>query len=243
MRVIVFLCAAAATVPLTGGALSQTPPRVLGELSSAPETKAIWDIPLGTPIAEVPRSDFAEPACQLLSDFAAFSSCRKDADTGLFEVAFIYDDEREYLARATRDPSLIQAWSANQILGQPVLLSYLVDDEGLIEGYRIVTDDKAADSVRHNAYILGQIFFKSRFGDDGWACITAEPGPGERAIGQRFISDRCTKTVGETRVTVDSRFYYRAGQSLMDPRTNTLTVGLYVSTARLEVINLRAIDN
>ena len=33
----------------------------------------------------------------------------------------------------------------------------------------------------------------------------------------------------------------RIGASLMDPRTNTLMVGQYVSTASLEVINLASI--
>ncbi len=232
-------------------ASAQAPPPSPAETAGPPKTMAIWDVALGTPIADLPRTDFVEPACgtnggprsRLLPRFADFAQCRKDSDTGLYEINFIYDDEREYLARATRDLSLIQAWYANQILGQPIVLSFLIDDQGLVQGYRIFTDDRAEDSIRHNAYILGQIFFKTRFGDDGWTCATAEPGPGEKAVGQRFINDTCEKTVGTERMVVTSRFYYRAGQQLIDPRTNTLMVGQYVSTASLEVVNTEALGS
>jgi len=250
MKPVAWAWALAACLAVTAPAAAQqaplqlTPPRV-----TIAEGKKIWDVPFGTPAADIPRGDFAEPACgtnggpraRLLRSFADFAACRRDTSTGLFEINFIYDDEREYLARATRDASLIQAWTANQILGQPVQFSFLIDDSGLVQGYRVFTDDRAGEDTRQNAYILGQIYFKNQFGEDGWTCVTAEPAPGEKPVSGRFINDTCRKEADGRRMVVTSRFYYRPGQQLMDPRTNTLMVGQYISTSSIEVVNLASI--
>src|SRR5204862_4774783 len=74
----------------------------------------IWDIPFGTPVGELPEDDFVDPACGTnggapglrLGGFEQFEKCRAEP-SGLREIWFRYDDEFEYIARATRDTDAV----------------------------------------------------------------------------------------------------------------------------------------
>jgi len=81
-----------------------------------------------------------------------------DQTTGLHEVWFRYDDEREYIARARRSELLVRQYSANTLAGQPIITSLLINDAGLVEGYRIVTDPRAEGGTRVRAYGLADVF-------------------------------------------------------------------------------------
>src|SRR5579872_334930 len=104
-----------------------------------PATK-IWDIKLGTPIAELPLDQFVDPACgtnggppsRVLAGFRDFALCPLDKSTGLHEVWFRYDDELEYIARARRSEIMIHLYQANVLGGQPIITSLLIDDAGLV---------------------------------------------------------------------------------------------------------------
>src|SRR5712672_190747 len=141
----------------------------------------IWDIQLGTPVGELPEDDFVDPACGTnggtpglrLSGFEQFEKCRPES-SGLYEVWFRYDDELEMIARATRDTDAVARNNAMVMLGQPAILSLLIDRTGRMQGYRILTDPRAEAEVRKDAYTLVNAF-KARFGADGWDCVNLAP--------------------------------------------------------------------
>ena len=207
----------------------------------------IWDVQLGTPVGELPEEAFVDPACGTnggppglpIGSFEQFGKCRAES-SGLREIWFRYDDELEYIARAARDPDAAARNNAMVVLGQPVILSLLVDGAGLVQGYRIITDPHAEEELRANAYLVA-IAFKSRFGTEGWACTDAPPGAGETPIIGSFVKQQCRKISDGQQVTVESRHYYKAGQALLDPNTGRPTVNQFESAARLGLVRLDAV--
>jgi hypothetical protein len=202
----------------------------------------IWDVALGTPVGDLPEEEFVDPACGTnggppglrLASFEEFARCRPEA-SGLREVWFRYDDELEYVARAARDPDAVLRSNAMVVLGQPVILSLLIDAAGRVQGYRIVTDPHAEEELRQTAYLTA-VAFKARFGTDGWACRDLSAAEGETPIAGTFVKEHCEKDTEGARVTVERRFYYKPGQALLDPNTGLPTVNQFESSARLEVV-------
>ena len=122
----------------------------------------IWDVKLGTSVGELPDEEFVDPACGTnggppglrIATFEQFEQCNPEA-SGLREIWFRYDDEEEYIARAARDPDAIARANAMLVLGQPVLLSLLVDRAGLVQGYRIITDPRAGSGSARRRLFAG----------------------------------------------------------------------------------------
>ena len=112
------------------------------------------------------------------------------------------------------------------VLGQPVILSLLVDPKGLVQGYRIITDPHAEEELRMNAYTIA-VAFKARLGTDGWTCEDLPPGAGETPIAGVFVKERCRKTAEGQNVVVESRYYYKPGQALVDPNSGLPTVNQF----------------
>ena len=156
------------------------------------------------------------------------------------EIWFRYDDEAEYIARAARDPDAIARSNAMLVLGQPVILSLLVDGGGLVQGFRIFTDPHAEADVRADAYTLA-FAFKAQFGPAGWDCQDSPPAAGETAIAGTFVKQQCRKIAGRQRITVESRHYYKSGQAPLDPNTGLSTVNQFESSARIESVNVEAL--
>lgn len=211
--------------------------------AQAQERVRIWDIALGSPIAALPSDHFVDPACGtgggppglVLSGFADFARCPPEP-TGLREIAFSEEDELEFIGRALRQPGIAERFRANAMFGQLVILSFLVDPDGLLQGYRIVTDSRAETAARIDAYTLA-VQFKARFGNDGWSCIDLPRAAGETPIGRAdFIKERCEKTSDDgAKVVIESRYYYRPGQAMVDPISGRVMQGELESSARLEV--------
>jgi hypothetical protein len=151
-------------------------------------TPKIWDIQLGTHVDGLPEDDFVDPACGTnggapglrLGGFEQFEKCRPES-SGLYEIWFRYDDELEMIARATRDADAVARNNAMLMLGQPAILSLLIDRAGLVQGYRILTDPRAEAEVRKEAYTLVNAF-KARFGATGWDCDDLPPATGETPV-------------------------------------------------------------
>jgi len=208
---------------------------------------AIWDVRLGSPVGELPDEEFVDPACGTnggppglpIGTFERFERCRPEA-SGLREVWFRYDDEWEFMARAARDPDAVARNNAMVVLGQPVMLSLLIDRAGLVQGYRIFTDPRAEEEVRTGAYGVA-IAFKARFGADGWTCGDLPRAEGETPIVGIFVKERCEKTSDGVAVTVESRHYYKPGQALLDPNTGLPTVNQFESSARLQAVRADAL--
>jgi hypothetical protein len=206
----------------------------------------IWDLQLPTAVGDLPEEEFVDPACGTnggppglqIGAFERFSRCRPEA-SGLREIWFRYDDEWEYVARAARDPDAVARNNAMVVLGQPVTLSLLIDAAGLMQGYRIITDPRAEEELRSHAYGIA-IAFKARFGGDGWTCEDLAAAEGETAIDGTFVKEHCGKTADAEEITVDSRYYRKPGQAMLDPNSGLPTVNQFESAARLEVVRTDA---
>jgi hypothetical protein len=203
----------------------------------------IWDVKLGTSVGELPDEEFVDPACGTnggppglrIATFEQFERCNPEA-SGLREIWFRYDDEEEYIARAARDPDAIARANAMLVLGQPVLLSLLVDRAGLVQGYRIITDPRADPDLREDAYLLARAF-KARFGADDWDCGDMQPNTGETPIDGEFVKQRCEKVFNGQQVTLESRHYHKPGQAQIDPNTGRLTVNQFESSTRFQIVH------
>jgi hypothetical protein len=201
----------------------------------------IWDIKLGTPVAALPLDQFVDPACgtnggppsRVLAKFADFALCPPDKATGLHEVWFRYDDELEYVARARRSEIMIRLYQANSLGGQPIITSLLIDDAGLVEGYRIVNDPRAAGGTRIDAYGLVEMF--KGMVAPGLDCTDLPPAEGERPIEDLFVKQSCTAKADGVVTKIEARRYYRPGQFVVNPNSNRITENEFESSARLEV--------
>jgi hypothetical protein len=228
-RVSLLLALALAPGPGLGGACAQ-------ELATK-----IWDIKLGTPVAALPLDQFVDPACgtnggppsRVLAKIADFALCPPDKATGLHEVWFRYDDELEYIARARRSEIMVRLYQANVLGGQPIITSLLIDDAGLVEGYRIVNDPRVAGSTRIEAYGLVELF--KGMVAPGLDCTDLPPAEGERPVEDLFVKQSCeTKAAGQV-TRIEARHYYKPGQFLVNPNDNRITQNEFESSARLEV--------
>lgn len=201
----------------------------------------IWDIKLDVPISELPLADFVDPACgtnggppaRVLKSFAEFSQCAAETTTGLREVWFRYDDEMEYVARARRSDIMIRQYSANSLAGQPIITSLLIDEGGMVRGYRIVNDPRAEGATRIAAFGLADIF--KGIAGLGLDCTDLPLAEGERPIDDWYVKQVCDKRTNERVVRIEARRYYKPGQFAVDPNENRLTENLFESSARIEV--------
>jgi hypothetical protein len=221
---------------------------LLSDLAWAQSRPKIWDMKFGTPVGELPDEEFVDPACGTnggppglrIASFEEFEKCRAET-SGLREIWFRYDDEEEYVARAARNPDAVARANTMVMLGQPITLSMLVDRAGRLQGYRIFTDLRADADLRKDAYLIGTAF-KVRYGGDGWDCKDEPPAAGETPLEGIFIKQRCQKRAEGHQVTVESRHYYKAGQALVDPNSGVSTVNQFESSARIEVVQLEALQ-
>jgi hypothetical protein len=207
----------------------------------------IWDLQLPTLVSDLPEEEFVDPACGTnggppglaIGSFERFERCRPEA-SGLREISFRYDDELEFIARAARDPDAIARNNAMLVLGQPVTLSLLIDRSSLVQGYRIFTDPHADEEVRMQAYSVA-IAFKARFGKEGWTCSDLPPAEGETPILGIFVKEQCEKLMDDQAITVESRYYYKPGQAMLDPNTGLPMANQFESSARLQVVRANAL--
>jgi hypothetical protein len=200
----------------------------------------IWDVKLGTPIKDLP-ADFVDTACgtnggppaRVLKSFSEFAQCPVERATGLHEVWFRYDDEMEYVGRARRSDIMVRQYQANSLAGQPIITSLLIDDAGLVQGYRVVNDPRVDAQTRSNAYGLADLFKGMAW--TGLECNDLPPAAGERPIDDIFVKELCENKSGGPVTRVEARRYYKPGQFAVDPNDNRLTENLFESSARLEV--------
>jgi hypothetical protein len=206
----------------------------------------IFGIELGSPVAALPADQWVEPACGTdggppslrLASFADFARCPVEAATGLREIWFIYDDEWEYIARAYGDPVEIRSFSANVFYGQPIMTSLLVDDGGLVQGYRVVTDPRAPTTERMTAYEL-HATFKALFAGAPWQCVALPREDREDPVEGVFLKEDCV-------MAFEGRFIRLEGRHLRKPGQASFAIppeGYFESSVRLEVYHLDAVSD
>ena len=166
-----------------------------------------------------------------LGSFERFQQCKPEPG-GLREVWFEYDDTSEFAALARRQPGRRRTTS---LLDQPVVLSLLINDNGLVMGYRVITDSRTEAGQRLQAHQIAR-HFKARFKLDG-DCRDLPAAEGETAIDGDFIKEVCASQKNGVHVKSEERFYYRAGQQFYDPNTGAPMANAFESSARLEVLS------
>ncbi|MBM3507360.1 MAG: hypothetical protein FJX64_06485 [Alphaproteobacteria bacterium] len=221
------------------------------DVTSAQSRTRVWDIALGTPVEKLPQAEFVDPACGTnggppslpLGSFADFRRCPVESATGLREVWFIYDDEWEYIARAQRDPLEITRFSANSMFRQPIITSLMIDDAGLVQGFRVVTDPRAPIAVRMQAYLLFPIL-KGIVAAAPWECVDLPRDERERPFDIGTILKASCVMVGERRFArAEGRHLLKPGQEVgAIPRLLEQAEGEFESSARLEVYSRAAVS-
>lgn len=203
----------------------------------------VLDLKLGAPLAEQP-GPFREYACgtnggppaQSISGFGDFAACPVEPETGLREVTFRYDDELEYYALAMNLMPIADRFGGTRFGTFPVIVSVLIGDDGVVHGYRVVTDDRVPIRERRAAYTMG-ILAKSRVPGE-WTCTQLPLAEGETPVGRNAVKEDCTGVSPDgQQMLLKTRFFHRRGQSQIDPHSGDIREGLYESTARLEVFD------
>ena len=205
----------------------------------------IWDVKIGQPVTAIPDSAAAIIACGTnggpmsiqLQSFADWAQCTPEA-SGLREIAFTYDDEKDYIARALELEFRALA-GGTSIYAHPVVLSVLVDDKGVSQGIRIVTDDHASDRDRRGAVFLIQNL-QGQFGSWKLDCQDIPMQAGEQPVGDQFTHQRCTGTNPDgsgQKVLIEASYFRKKGQEGLSRDTQQVNKGYYQSQTRMEVVN------
>ena len=223
-------------------ALSAIPSPALAQ--QKPTRTEIWDLQLGRPARDLPDG-FSAYACggnggppaMALNGFAEFHRCRAEPG-GLREVYFRYDDELEYWAKAHGLATEIEQFSGTKAYGFPVILSALFDEAGVLAGYRFISDARDASRKREDAHALRN-FLNARYGREGWVCVDHPPAEGETPVGRTFIKQTCVKQNDGVRLELRTRFFRKAGQSDVDPRSGRETEGQFESHVYFEMRHAR----
>jgi hypothetical protein len=177
------------------------------------------------------------PPRQPLRDWTGFAECPPD-DNGLHEVYVQFDDHLEYWARARTEfiPEFGVNQSGTRIAGHRAIVSVLVNEQGIVDGIRVVTDPRTEVQDRRLAYLLGDLV-KRRYGQEGWECVDRPPEGGQSPVGGIFINERCEKLLDETRrLVVETHFFRKPGQTGVDEQ-GQWKPGDYESSTRFEILN------
>jgi hypothetical protein len=212
-----------------------------GSAPARAQAPKIWDIKLGIPISALPLNDFVDTACGtnggppalVLKSFYDFAQCKVEPRSGLHEVWFRYDDEMEYVARARRSDIMVRQYQANALAGQPIVTSLLIDDAGIVQGYRVVNDPRADARNRIAAFGLADIF--KGMSATPLECVDLPPAEGERPIEDLLVKESCESRSDGVVTRVEARRYYKPGQFAVDPNDSRLNENQFESSARIEV--------
>ena len=204
-----------------------------------------WDLQLGAHATELNADEFIDYACGTnggppslpLSDWTEYGSCPVEAESGVYEVYFQYDDELEYWAKANdllTQTALYEYTSAYEI---PVIPSGLFDARGFLVGIRMVTDPRVPVETRERGVTLGN-FLRARYGGGEWTCEELPRAEGETEFIGFHEKRRCSKSVDEGAVLVilETHNYRKPGQHAIDPALNRPTVGQFESSTRFELL-------
>ncbi len=182
-------------------------------IAPAQEGGDLRDLRIGMSINAIPTDEYTDLRCagktdQTIVGWSDFRKCPPDA-MGLRSIGFRFNEGLNPLAQVN------DKYQGTRVAGHPVLLTLLIDENGVIDGLLIDTDPQARLFWHKKAHLLALVV-KSRYGEEGWQCHNSEPDPGETAVGGLFINNHCEKVVGERKLLLDQRLYRRAGQPLQD---------------------------
>jgi hypothetical protein len=184
------------------------------------------DLRVGMRVAELPTEGYVDLACgekrgaagAALASWAEFARCPADR-AGRHEVTFAFAESP--LAE------LGERWEGTKVAGHPVIPSLLIDEGGVVQGIRIVTDPDARMYLKKKAFLLG-IRVMGRYGRDGWTCTEAEPGAGRAPVGGLFVDRHCEKVFHDRRLILETDLYRTADQQGQE----------FTGATRLEILKI-----
>ena len=203
----------------------------------------IWDVKLGQPVSAIPDPEIVNVACGTnggppstqLKNFSEYAKCPAEP-SGLHEVHFEYDDEQTYIAKAyNMEDRYLQPGTT--VYAHPVIVSVLVDDQGIARGIRIITDDHASVRDRRQAASL-EVNLRGRFTQWGLDCKSIPPADGQESVGNTFVNDQCSgkDPQGDESVVFHSRYFRLKGQTALDPVTQQVVRDNFLSDTRFELV-------
>lgn len=174
-----------------------------------PEEGDLRDLRVGMTVGELPAEGYTDFACgndgaapgPAIAGWQAYARCPADARE-LHEVAFAYAESR-------LEP-LGDRWEGTKVAGHPVIPSLLIDESGVVQGLRIVTDPEARLYLKKKAFLFG-LRVMGRYGRDGWTCTDLPPGD-KQPVGGMLIDRRCEKQGHGRRLILETDLYRAAGQ-------------------------------
>ena len=213
-----------------------------GQVRLEPEF-SIWDFELGAPVTQAPDIKVGEIACgtnggpqgRPLVSFADYETCEPEP-SGLREVSFTYDDEQDYIALALNAEYKF-LYGGTSVFAHPVIVSVLVDPEGIVQGRRIFTDDRIDTYDRRNAVTL-ICNFKARFTNWSLKCRDIDMKEGEQPVGKQLIHELCTgeSPDGTRLLELEATLLRKKGQRGLNPETQEVNQGYFESKTRFEEV-------
>lgn len=203
---------------------------------------SIWDVNLGQPLSQIPDAKVGEITCgtnggppgQTVA-FKDFMTCTPEP-SGLREIEFSYDDEQDYIAMA-EEVEYKFLRGGTSVFAHPVIVSVLVDPAGVVQGRRIVTDNRITINERRPAVTLIRNF-KARYTQWSLNCADIAMKEGEQPVGSTFIHERCTGTNpnGASRIAVEASYLRKKGQAAVNTETQAVNKGYFESQTRFEEV-------
>jgi hypothetical protein len=185
---------------------------LLAALQQAPaqqqyEGDDVRDLKIGGKVADLPAEGYVDFSCAAEANakpstdnkpagWSAWRDCPAGSD-GLHALHFGFDPA------TSRDGTIVA--------GHPVVLTALIDNNGIVAGIKIDTDPKTRLYLRKKAFLFGPQV-KSRYGSDGWTCTQSDLAAGEEPVGGVHVKEKCTKSTQGRAVTIERSLYRKAGQ-------------------------------
>ena len=187
--------------------------------SQAAEKNDLRDFRIGMSVGELPERGYGNFTCggagggagaggaaagSPLEGWADYARCPA-GDDGLHEVRFDYTETRVEFVKAN------EKWEGTRVFGHPSVVSLLIDDEGIVDGIRIVTDPEARRYMKKKAFLLGKRA-KYHFSPATWDCEKMEPSDSEEAVGGIYVKERCVNRFDDRVVKLEIDLYRAPGQ-------------------------------
>lgn len=193
------------TVIAAGAALA-----LLGLLSPAqaaedPLKGDLRELRVGMTVDELPEQGYVNLACGTdgsapgtpIASWHDYAGCPSEA-SGWHEVAFEFE-ESPWAEAGDR-------WEGTKVAGHPVIPSLLIDDQGVVQGIRIVTDPDTRLYLKKKAFLM-YIRVMGRYGQEGWQCVEHEPSQGRTPIGGMYIDRQCEKTFHDRKLILNTELF------------------------------------
>lgn len=180
-----------------------------------------------------------------MKSFGDFALCPADAETGLYEITFRYDDEAEYWALAHNMQVVANRYHGTTAGNHEIIVSALFDGEGVLRGVRAVTDDRTTLRSRFTAYQVADYIYQM-YAPGPWDCVDLPVLSGETPVARRLIKQNCVGlTKDGVKLLVETRLLRRAGQRMIDPFSGEVRGDRFVASTRFLLLdpNIPVADN